>query len=254
MSRLALEARGLTKSYLIGKNLQPVLQGVDFNAYHGQVTMVMGPSGSGKSTLVAALSGLHAAGWRRGHRAGREVCGTASRDRSTSSAWTIAASSSRAFNLFPALDATQQIMHVLKYCGVDKHEARRRAEAALQSVGLGARMGQRPAELSGGENQRVAIARALAKSPQLIFADEPTSALDSANGQIVISLLHEAAKTARRRDHRGDSRSAPGGPRRPAHSNGGWTNLERSHDFSTAVSFIRRGRRRGTCVSAVDDI
>jgi putative ABC transport system ATP-binding protein len=86
-------------------------------------------------------------------------------------------------------------MQVLKYLHVDKREARRRAEAALQSVGLGARMGQRPAELSGGENQRVAIARALAKSPQLIFADEPTSALDSTNGQVVISLLHEAAKT-----------------------------------------------------------
>jgi putative ABC transport system ATP-binding protein len=99
------------------------------------------------------------------------------------------------FNLFPALNATQQVMQVLKYLRVGKDEARRRAEAALQSVGLGARMGQRPAELSGGENQRVAIARALAKSPQLIFADEPTSALDSTNGQVVISLLHEAAKT-----------------------------------------------------------
>ena len=194
MIGVALEARGLTKSYRIGKNLQSVLQGVDFNAYHGQVTMVMGPSGSGKSTLVAALSGLMrpdggevmALGESLWDRKPRQIdqfrlehCGFIF----------------QGFNLFPALDATQQIMHVLKYCGVDKHEARRRAEAALQSVGLGARMGQRPAEMSGGENQRVAIARALAKSPQLIFADEPTSALDSKNGQIVISLLHEAAKT-----------------------------------------------------------
>jgi putative ABC transport system ATP-binding protein len=61
-------------------------------------------------------------------------------------------------------------------------------------VGLGARLHQKPAELSGGEKQRVAIARALAKSPALIFADEPTSALDSVNGQVVIKLLHEAAK------------------------------------------------------------
>jgi putative ABC transport system ATP-binding protein len=179
---------------MIGKNLQPVLQGVDFNAYHGQVTMVMGPSGSGKSTLVAALSGLMrpdageviALGENLWDRKPKQIdqfrlehCGFIF----------------QGFNLFPALDATQQIMNVLKYCRVEKHEARRRAEAALQSVGLGARMGQRPAELSGGENQRVAIARALAKSPQLIFADEPTSALDSKNGQIVIALLHEAAKT-----------------------------------------------------------
>ncbi len=64
----------------------------------------------------------------------------------------------------------------------------------LESVGLGERLHQKPAELSGGEKQRVAIARALAKSPALIFADEPTSALDSVNGQIVIQLLHQAAK------------------------------------------------------------
>jgi putative ABC transport system ATP-binding protein len=194
MNRVAIEARGLTKSYLIGKNLQPVLQGVNFNAYHGQVTMVMGPSGSGKSTLIAALSGLMrpddgevvALGENLWAKKPRQIdqfrldhCGFIF----------------QGFNLFPALNATQQVMQVLKYLRVDKHEARRRAEAALQAVGLGARMGQRPAELSGGENQRVAIARALAKAPQLIFADEPTSALDSSNGQVVISLLHEAAKT-----------------------------------------------------------
>lgn len=194
MKGIALDARGLTKSYLIGKNRQTVLQGVDFNAYHGQVTMVMGPSGSGKSTLIAALSGLMrpdagevmALGENLWEKKPRQIdqfrldhCGFIF----------------QGFNLFPALDATQQIMQVLKYCRLDKREARRRAEAALQAVGLGARMSQRPAELSGGENQRVAIARALAKSPSLIFADEPTSALDSSNGQVVIQLLHEAAKT-----------------------------------------------------------
>jgi putative ABC transport system ATP-binding protein len=81
-----------------------------------------------------------------------------------------------------------------RYCGTNRLESRRRAIAVLESVGLGARLRQKPAEMSGGEKQRVAIARALAKSPALIFADEPTSALDSANGQIVIQLLHQAAK------------------------------------------------------------
>lgn len=191
--KVAIEARGLTKSYLIGKNRQPVLQGVNFNAYHGQVTMVMGPSGSGKSTLVAALSGLMrpdagevvALGENLWDKKPREI----DRFRLEHCGFIF-----QGFNLFPALDASEQVMQVLKYLRVDKREARRRAEAALQSVGLGARMSQRPAELSGGENQRVAIARCLAKSPQLIFADEPTSALDSKNGQVVISLLHEAAK------------------------------------------------------------
>jgi putative ABC transport system ATP-binding protein len=98
------------------------------------------------------------------------------------------------FNLFPSLDATEQVVQILRYCGVRKREAQERATAVLESVGLGQRLRQKPAELSGGEKQRVAIARALAKSPSLIFADEPTSALDSVNGQVVIRLLHEAAR------------------------------------------------------------
>jgi putative ABC transport system ATP-binding protein len=193
MSRLAIDARGLSKAYKIGKVRQQVLKDVAFNAYHGQVTMVMGPSGSGKSTLIAALSGLMrpdegevlALGeslWKK--RAGRidkfrlDHCGFIF----------------QGFNLFPSLDATEQVVQVLKYCGVGKRESRARATAVLETVGLGQRLHQRPAELSGGEKQRVAIARALAKSPSLIFADEPTSALDSVNGQVVIRLLHEAAR------------------------------------------------------------
>ena len=81
----------------------------------------------------------------------------------------------------------------MKYQGLDPAEQDRRARVALDEVGLGHRVNQRPSELSGGEKQRVAIARCLAKSPQLIFADEPTSALDGENGQVVIRLLRRAA-------------------------------------------------------------
>jgi putative ABC transport system ATP-binding protein len=193
MTRLAIDARGLSKAYRIGKTRQQVLKDVDFTAHHGQVTMVMGPSGSGKSTLIAALSGLlkpddgevFALGENLWQKRVREIdkfrldhCGFIF----------------QGFNLFPSLNATDQVVQVLKYCGFKRREARARAEAVLASVGLAPRMRQKPSELSGGEKQRVAIARALAKSPSLIFADEPTSALDSENGQIVIKLLHEAAK------------------------------------------------------------
>ncbi len=99
------------------------------------------------------------------------------------------------FNLFPALDAIEQVALPLGYLGLDDATARRRATDALEEVGLASRMRLRPAELSGGEKQRVAIARALAKEPQLLFADEPTSALDAANGQIVIDTLHRIART-----------------------------------------------------------
>ena len=98
------------------------------------------------------------------------------------------------FNLFAALTALQQVEIILKYKGMPRRQAREKAAQALTEVGLESKLGQRPSELSGGEKQRVAIARALAKDPQLIFADEPTSALDGENGQVVIKLLHRAAK------------------------------------------------------------
>lgn len=193
MTGLALDARQLSKAYRIGKVRQVVLKNVDFNAHHGQVTMVMGPSGSGKSTLIAALSGLMRpdAGdvMALGESLWDKSDGRIDRFRLDHCGFIF-----QGFNLFPALDATQQVVQVLKYCGVGKREAVARATAALEAVGLGQRLRQLPAELSGGEKQRVAIARALAKSPALIFADEPTSALDSENGRVVIELLHKAAR------------------------------------------------------------
>ena len=190
---LAIDARGLSKAYKVGKTRQQVLKDVDFNAHHGHVTMVMGPSGSGKSTLIAALSGLLrpdegevlALGENLWQKNSRNVDGF----RLAHCGFIF-----QGFNLFPALDAVGQVVQVLRYYGVRGPEARGRATAALESVGLGRLLHQKPAELSGGEKQRVAIARALAKSPALIFADEPTSALDSGNGQIVIRLLRQAAQ------------------------------------------------------------
>ncbi len=189
---MALSASGLVKRFKTGRNTVEVLKGVDFNAQHGAVTMVMGPSGSGKSTLVAALSGLlrpddgvvNALGqdlWTRGtghiDKFRLEHCGFIF----------------QGFNLFPALTALEQVTTVLKYQGLSKKEARRIAIESLDEVGLKPRMNQRPSELSGGEKQRIAIARAIAKRPALLFADEPTSSLDGENGQIVIRLLRRAA-------------------------------------------------------------
>ena len=88
----------------------------------------------------------------------------------------------------------QQVILPLQYAGIPEKNAITQARETLQRVGLGHRLNTRPLTLSGGEKQRVAIARAMAKDPKLIFADEPTSALDSENGQIVIGLLHRAAR------------------------------------------------------------
>jgi putative ABC transport system ATP-binding protein len=193
MSAIALEANGLVKRFKTGRSYVEVLKGVDFRALHGDVTMVMGPSGSGKSTLVAALSGLLRPDGGTVSALDQPLWdlkpGRIDRFRLDHCGFIF-----QGFNLFSALSALQQVAVVLKYKGYSKSEARDRAELALTEVGLGHRLNQRPAELSGGEKQRVAIARALAKDPQLLFADEPTSALDGENGQVVTRLLQRAAK------------------------------------------------------------
>ena len=189
----ALQAKGLVKRFKTGRTFIEVLKGIDFDAKHGDVTMVMGPSGSGKSTLIAALSGLLKPDEGRVSALEASDLWALSNGKIDKFRLDHCGFIFQGFNLFPALTAKQQVMTALKYQGVGKGEQARRAQAALESVGLGPRMNQRPSELSGGEKQRVAIARALAKNPNLIFADEPTSALDGENGQIVIRLLREAA-------------------------------------------------------------
>ena len=189
----AIEARGLTKRFKTGRSYIDVLKGMDFDAAHGDLTMVMGPSGSGKSTLIAALSGLLKPDGGRVDILDvddlwKKSSGRIDRFRLDHCGFIF-----QGFNLFPALTALQQVKIVLKYQGLEPKEQERRARAALEEVGLGPRINQRPSELSGGEKQRVAIARCLAKNPQLIFADEPTSALDGENGQVVIRLLRRAA-------------------------------------------------------------
>ena len=193
LGEVALTAKHLVKRFKTGATYIEVLKGVDFDARHGDVTMVMGPSGSGKSTLVAALSGLLKPD--EGKVSALEAkdlwklpSGRIDRFRLDHCGFIF-----QGFNLFPALTAKQQVMTALHYQGVSKDEASRRAQTALEEVGMGHKVNQRPSELSGGEKQRVAIARALAKDPALLFADEPTSALDGENGQIVIRLLRRAA-------------------------------------------------------------
>ncbi len=189
----AIEATGLVKRFKTGRTYIEVLKDMNFDATHGDLTMVMGPSGSGKSTLIAALSGLLKPDEGRVDILDvddlwKKSSGRIDRFRLDHCGFIF-----QGFNLFPALTALQQVKIVLKYQGLEPAEQTRRARTALEEVGLGHRMNQRPSELSGGEKQRVAIARALAKNPQILFADEPTSALDGENGQVVIRLLRRAA-------------------------------------------------------------
>ena len=189
-----LQARGLCKSFPNGAVRYHVLRELSLDIHPGQLTLVSGPSGCGKSTLLALLSALEVPDAGEVHALGERLTGLGARAlqdfrlRHTGFVF-------QGFNLFPALKAWEQVALPLGYMGLSDAEAKRRALAALDEVGLADQVQRRQAELSGGERQRVAIARAIAKAPQLLFADEPTSALDAENGRRVVALLHRIART-----------------------------------------------------------
>lgn len=191
---VSLQAHDVGKSFVSGRIRSTVLHQLSLDVRAGELTLISGPSGCGKSTLLAILSGLQAPDSGQVRALGQELGGLDARElerfRLHHTGFVF-----QGFNLFPALNALEQVELPLSYLGLGKAEARRRAAASLEEVGLTPRMHLLPAELSGGEKQRVAIARALAKEPELLFADEPTSALDSANGQIVIDILHRIARS-----------------------------------------------------------
>jgi putative ABC transport system ATP-binding protein len=153
----------------------------------------MGPSGSGKSTLLAVLSGLLRPDSGRVLALGQDLWQLDERGREEFRRQHCGFIF-QGFNLFPTLTARQHVEMVLRWTGmVSGREARRRAAALLEQLGLASKDAQRPAQLSGGEKQRVAIAQALAKCPTFCFADEPTSSLDWAHGEQIVALLRAEA-------------------------------------------------------------
>ena len=193
----ALRAVRLVRSFGDGAQRRVALHEVSVDLIPGQLALLMGPSGSGKSTLLAILSGLlqpdagQVLAWEDGGYADIWAMGEKAREefrlRHTGFIF-------QGYNLFPALTALQQLEIVLKWGqGVGPREAREKAAAMLDRLGLTKQMHKKPAQLSGGEKQRVAIGRALVKDPTFLFADEPTSALDWENGHHVIELLRDAA-------------------------------------------------------------
>lgn len=189
---VSLRVRGLEKSYAVQSIRTQALSDVSLALYPGELSLISGPSGCGKSTLLSLMSGLSRPDRGEVRALGTDLCALddAARDafRLVHCGFVF-----QGFNLFPALDALEQVQLVLDYCGIPHDVGRRAAARVLGMVGLGRRQHLRPAELSGGEKQRVAIARAIVKRPRLLFADEPTSALDSVNGAIVTDLLREIA-------------------------------------------------------------
>ena len=159
-----------------------VADNISLSVADGKLLAVLGPSGCGKSTLLNIAAGLVAAD------SGEVWIGGENRSRMPPERRRVALMF-QDYALLPHLNVWQNVAFGLKMQGVDKHEARRRAEAALAEVGLAAELGRRIDALSGGEQQRVALARAFVTSPKVILADEPTGNLDTATGEAVIELM-----------------------------------------------------------------
>ena len=187
-----LQARGLAKSFASDARL---LDGIDLDVARGEWVAVVGESGSGKSTLLNLLAGLDRPD------AGEVRLDGAALDFSDDDALALWRRRNvgfvfQAFHLLPYLDVATNVALPLALLGVAAGERSRRAQAALESVGLGAMAARRPGSLSGGEMQRVAIARALVHGPRLLLADEPTGNLDATSAAAVVRCLADEVRRA----------------------------------------------------------
>ena len=181
---MIIEARDIRKRF----GTLEVLKGIDFCADAHEVVSIMGASGAGKTTLLQILGTLSTPDSGTLLVDGQDVLQlqgealAAFRGRRIGFVF-------QAHHLLPEFSAEENVLIPALIAGVPMKEARARAVRLLGEVGLQARLGHKPAELSGGEQQRVAIARALVNDPAVLFADEPTGNLDSVTKQEIHRLL-----------------------------------------------------------------
>ena len=187
-----IEVRNLVKTYGAGETAVHALKGVDLDVLSGELLLLLGASGSGKTTLISIMGGILSATSGVCKIRGTEIVGLAQRKLPKVRLENIGFIF-QGFNLFPALNAQENVEIALDLKGIKGGKARKTAAELLERVGLGAKLKTYPADLSGGQKQRVAIARALAGEPHIILADEPTAALDSESGKLIMDLLQELA-------------------------------------------------------------
>lgn len=188
-------------SLLVAQDLRKVygpttaLDGAAFSIHPGEVVAVMGPSGSGKSTLLHCLAGIVTPDSGSITYNGRELTAMSDAERSA------LRRSEFGFvfqfgQLVPELTCVENVALPLRLNGTSRKEAERAALTWMERLEVDDVRKKRPGEVSGGQGQRVAVARSLVTGPRVLFADEPTGALDSLNGERVMELLTDAARSA----------------------------------------------------------
>jgi ABC-type lipoprotein export system ATPase subunit len=190
MSEPLLSARGLSKSYVMGRRTLEVLRGVHLDVARGEFLALRGASGAGKSTLLHLMGGLDSpnAGeiFFDGQNLARFSEGELTHFRNRRVGFVF-----QAYHLLPELTALENVCLPARVARISAPAAEKRGRELLARAGLGERTDHKPFELSGGEQQRVAIARALVNEPELLLADEPTGNLDSRTGGEIIELLKD---------------------------------------------------------------
>jgi putative ABC transport system ATP-binding protein len=189
---LAVSCRNVIKTYQSGEQKVTALNGVNLEIKLGELMMLVGPSGCGKTTLISVIAGILNQDEGSCRVFDEDLLHMDDREKLAFRARHIGFVF-QAFNLLPALTATENVSVPLVINGVKRREAEKRAGQLLEQVGLAARQAALPSELSGGQQQRIAIARALVHDPRLIVCDEPTSALDHETGHHVMALLKDMA-------------------------------------------------------------
>jgi putative ABC transport system ATP-binding protein len=187
---IAIEARGVVKTYGTGDSAVRALRGVDLDARFGEMVALVGPSGCGKTTFISILAGLLSRDDGALRLAGVDP------DALDNHARTLWRRESvgfifQQFNLVPQITVVENVAIPLLLRGARRSDAIERAMMLLDRVGLKGRERTRPNMLSGGQQQRVAIARSLVHEPRILVCDEPTSALDGGTGQRVMELVRE---------------------------------------------------------------
>ena len=186
--RALVEIEHLSKSYVRGEQVVPVLTDINLVIREGDFVAMMGPSGSGKSTLLNLIAGIDKPDAGRLSIAGDDITQLGDTELADWRARTVGFIF-QFYNLMPVLTAFENVELPLQLTTLSRVERRERVELLLGMVGLADRMKHYPNELSGGQQQRVAIARALVTDPLLIIADEPTGDLDRQSAADILGLL-----------------------------------------------------------------